>query len=153
MAVVGVKLIGQNLIEQALIDAFELWASEDINDAHWQDQFQEEKWKYDGATERKNGLVVTSPRDIYDLGELYQSGINSFRFTRSADTAQASWHWNATNNSGNEYAWYVHEGIGSNVTARPFTDDISIPSSFFRKAPGMALKSRIAQALGRLNAA
>ena len=46
MAVVGVKLIGQKLIEQALVDAFETWASEDINDAHWQDQFKEEKWNY-----------------------------------------------------------------------------------------------------------
>ena len=153
MAVVGVKLIGQNLIEQALIDAFELWASEDINDAHWQDQFQEEKWKYDGATERKNGLVVTSPRDIYDIGELYRSGVDSFRFAKDSSGAQASWHWDATNSSGNEYAWYVHEGIGSNVTARPFTDDISIPSSFFRKAPGRALQLRTAQALERLNAA
>ena len=152
MAVAGARIIGGDNIERALVDAFETWASEDINDAHWQDQFKEEKWKYDGVTERKNGLVVTSPRDIYDIGELYKSGVDSFRLTKGANGAQASWHWDATNNSGNEYAWYVHEGIGSNATARPFTDDISIAASFFRKAVGKALKLRTAQALERLNA-
>jgi hypothetical protein len=30
-----------------------------------------------------------------------------------------------------------------NVTARPFTDSISISSSFFRKAPGMAFMLRV----------
>ena len=152
MAVAGARIIGGGNVERALVDAFETWASEDINDAHWQDQFKEEKWKYDGVTERKNGLVVTSPRDIYDIGELYKSGVDSFRLTKGATGAQASWHWDATNNSGNEYAWYVHEGIGSNATARPFTDDISIAASFFRKAVGKALKLRTAQALERLNA-
>lgn len=152
MATVNAKLINAHLIEEALVKAFEIWASEDINDAYWDDQFKEEKWKYDGATERKNGLVVTSPRDIYDIGELYRSGIESFRFSQTANEAKASWHWDAKNNSGNEYAWYVHEGVGTNVTARPFTDDISIPSSFFRKAPGRALKLRTAEALERLNA-
>jgi hypothetical protein len=152
MAVAGARIIGGDNIERALVDAFEIWASEDINDAHWQDQFKEEKWKYDGVTERKNGLVVTSPRDIYDIGELYKSGVDSFRFAQGSNGAQASWHWDATNNSGNEYAWYVHEGVGSNATARPFTDDISIAASFFRKATGKALKLRTAQALERLNA-
>jgi hypothetical protein len=152
MAVASARIIGQKAIERALVDAFELWASNDINDAHWQDQFNDAKWRYDGVTERKNGETVTSPRDIYDIGELYRSGVESFRFERRETGAEASWHWDAINSSGDEYAWYVHEGVGSNVTARPFTDDISIPASFFRKAPGKALQLRTAEALKRLNA-
>lgn len=152
MPAVNAVIIGQELIEKALVDAFETWAEEDINDAHWDDQFKEEKWRYDNETKRKNGDVVTSPRNIYDLGELYESGIKSYRFERSSNGAEANWHWDAKNSSGQEYAWYVHEGEGTNVTARPFTDDISIPSSFFFKAPGKALKLRVAQYLDQLNA-
>jgi hypothetical protein len=145
------KILNQQLIEKALLDAFETWASSDINDAHWDDQFRDPgKWRYDNTTERKNGETVGSPRDIYDLGELYESGVRSYKFERKANGAEATWHWDATNSSGEQYAWYVHEGIGSNVTARPFTDDISIPSSFFRKAPGKALILRTQEALSRL---
>jgi hypothetical protein len=145
------KILNQNLIEKALLDAFETWASEDINDGHWDDQFQDmAKWRYDNITERKNKETVGSPRDIYDLGELYESGIRSYKFEKNANGAEANWHWDAKNSSGEEYAWYVHEGIGTNVTARPFTDDIAIPSSFFRKAPGKALMLRTQQALSRL---
>jgi len=152
MPAVNAVIIGQSLIEKALIDAFETWAEEDINDAHWDDQFKEDKWQYDNETKRKNGDVVTSPRDIYDLGELYESGVKSYKLQRFTDGAEANWHWDAKNSSGQEYAWYVHEGRGTNVTARPFTDDISIPSSFFSKAPGKALKLRVTQFLDRLNA-
>lgn len=152
MLAVNAVIIGQSLIEKALIDAFETWAEEDINDAYWDDQFKEDKWQYDNETKRKNGDVVTSPRDIYDLGELYESGVKSYKFQRFTDGAEANWHWDAKNSSGQEYAWYVHEGRGTNVTARPFTDDISIPSSFFFKAPGKALKLRVTQFLDRLNA-
>jgi hypothetical protein len=152
MPAVNAVIIGQELIEKALIDAFETWAEEDINDAHWEDQFKEDKWQYDNETKRKNGDIVTSPRDIYDLGKLYESGVKSYRFQRSTDGAEANWHWDAKNSSGEEYAWYVHEGKGTNVTARPFTDDISIPSSFFFKAPGKALKRRVTQYLDQLNA-
>jgi len=153
MPAVNAVIIGQNLIEKALIDAFETWTEEDINDAHWDDQFRNmSKWPYDNETRRKNREVVTSPRDIYDLGELYKSGIKSYRFERSSNGAEANWHWDAKNSSDQEYAWYVHNGEGTNVTARPFTDDISIPSSFFFKTPGKALKLRVTQYLDRLNA-
>lgn len=152
MAVANARIIGGAAIEQALINAFEIWASEDINEAHWDDQFKGERWKYDGITERENGQTVGSPRDIYDLGDLYQSGVDSFKLARSATSAVASWHWGATNRSGGQYAWYVHEGLGTNITARPFTDDISIPSSFFSKAPGRALNLRVSVALEALHA-
>jgi hypothetical protein len=152
MALVGAKITNAQVIEKALLDAFEEWAAEDINDAHWDDQFREDRWNYDGVTERRNGLVVTSPRDIYDIGELYRSGIESFTMERSSNMATAKWHWDATNASGREYAWYVHEGLGTNATPRPFTDDISIAASFFRKAPGRALNLRVGEYLARINA-
>ena len=145
------RFIGLERLEKALLDAFETWAEEDINDAHWDDQFRDMgRWKYDGVTERANGEVVTSPRDIYDLGELYRSGVESFRFDRASNGATANWHWDATNKKGQEYAWYVHEGLGRNATPRRFTDDISIPSSFFRKGPGRALVLRTQAELNKL---
>jgi hypothetical protein len=151
MAIVNATVINAKAIEEALVKAFETWVEEDINDAHWSDQFQDDQWDYDGETQRKNGQVVTSPRDIYDLGLLYQSGVESFTTFRDGNGASANWHWDATNGSGKEYAWYVHEGLGTNRTARPFTDDISIPSSFFRKAPGMALIARAQAALDKIS--
>jgi hypothetical protein len=151
MAIVGATLVNAKAIENALINAFERWAQEDINEAHWEDQFKDDFWEYDGETKRKNGQVVDSPRDIYDLGELYESGVNSFRLQRSTPGVIADWHWDAKNSSGKEYAWYVHEGRGTNITARPFTDDISIAPSFYRKAPGMAFVLRAQSALNEIS--
>jgi len=151
--VIAARLINQNIIEQALIQAFKTWADQDINQAHWSDQFNESKWKHSPLTRRENGETVGTPRDIYDLGALYQSGVDSFKLTQSSNLVEASWHWNAKNRSGQEYAWYVHEGEGTNDPyARKFTDDISIASSFFRKGPGIALRSRISTGLGKINA-
>jgi len=148
---ISAKIINQQLIEQALVAAFEDWASEDINKTHWDQQFKDSsRWRYEGETTRRNRQVVTSPRDIYDLGSLYESGVESFRLIKNAKGPEAKWHWNAINSSGNEYAWYVHEGLGTNATARPFTDDVSIASSFFRRAPGIAFADRVRQSLSRL---
>lgn len=152
MAIVNARIVNQKNLERALLQAFEIWAEEDINNAHWDDQFKDDKWNYGWVTERRNGETVGSPRNIYDLGKLYESGIDSYKFSISGNKAEASWHWDAKNASGKEYAWYVHEGAGTNVTARPFTDDISIPSSFFSKAPGMALLRRVQQELNQINA-
>lgn len=153
MALVGAKITNIQAIEKALMDAFEEWASDDINDAHWEDQFREDKWNYGNITRRKSGQTVgPEPRDIYDLGELYRSGVESLRLERSSTNIAAKWHWDATNSSGREYAWYVHEGLGTNIEPRPFTDDISIAASFFRKAPGRALKNRVGQHLAKINA-
>ncbi len=144
------RIINQKLIEQALLDAFDKWAEEDINNAHWDDQFQDmSKWQWDGETRRKNGETVLSPRDIYDLGELYQSGVDSFKLNRTPNGTEANWHWNATNSSGEEYAWYVHEGTNK-MQGRPFTDDISVAPAFFRKAPGKALLRQVQQSLSQL---
>jgi len=152
MAIVGAKLINPESIENALIQAFEAWVKEDINDAHWDDQFKNmAKWDYDNETRRKNGEVISTPqRDIYDLGLLYQSGIDSSVIENTGEMVTANWHWDAKNTSGQEYATYVHDGRGTNITARPFTDDISVASSFFLKAPGKAFKLRIGKAMAAL---
>ena len=153
MIIVSAKINNSAALEKALVDAFRKWAKEDINEAHWDDQFKDMgKWQYDNETKRKNGEVVNSPRDIYDYGLLYESGVQSFKINESTTEIEASWHWDAKNSSGQEYAWYVHYGNVTNVTARPFTDDIAIPSSFFYKGPGKALVRRIGAELKTLNA-
>ncbi len=152
MAVISARIIGGKRIEQALIDAFAKWAEEDINDAHWDDQFKDmDQWEWPGETRRRNGEVVDSPRDIYDLGDLYESGVKSFKLNRTVAGVEANWHWDATNSSGQEYAYYVHEGTRL-MPGRPFTDDIAIPSSFFRKGPGKALELRVQEELDKINA-
>ena len=151
MLKVKATLMNQQAITDSLVKAFALWASEDINEAHWDDQFKNMSlWDYDNETKRKNGEVVNSPRDIYDLGKLYQSGVDNFTLEHSGGAIAAKWHWDAKNTSGEEYAGYVHNGTGTNRTARPFTDDISIAASFFLKAPGMAFRLRIQQAMQSL---
>jgi hypothetical protein len=144
------KLINAKTIENALVQAFVIWAAEDINKTHWKQQFQEmSRWGYDGETMRSNG-AVGSPRDIYDLGTLYQSGVDSFTIEADSNLITAKWHWDAKNASGREYATYVHNGTGTNKTARPFTDDVSLLSSFFLNAPGVAFRLRIKQAIASL---
>ena len=152
MAIVGATLVNAKAIENALVKAFETWASEDINDAHWDDQFRDmDRWEWPNETRRKNRQVVDTPRDIYDLGDLYESGKRSYRLVTGSTNVSANWHWNATNSSGEEYANYVHNGTRF-MDGRPFTDDIAIPSSFFFKAPGAAFVGRVQAALDRLSA-
>jgi hypothetical protein len=154
MAIVGAKLVNAKTIENALVQAFNIWVEEDINKKHWDEQFKNmSKWDYDlgdKPTVRKNGEVVDTPRDIYDLGLLYQSGIDSSVVENTGTMVTANWHWDAENTSEKEYAIYVHEGRGSNTTARPFTDDISVASSFFLKAPGINFRLRVSKAMAAL---
>jgi hypothetical protein len=153
MIIVGAKFNNSASLERALVNAFKRWAEEDINKTHWDSQFGDEKWEYNNETKRKNQEVIPAgQRDIYDLGLLYESGVKSFKVNESPELVEATWHWDAKNSSGEEYAWYVHEGKGTNVNARKFTDDISIPSSFFHKTPGKALVTRIRAELTALNA-
>ena len=150
MLEVKATLKNQQAITDALTKAFALWAAEDINETHWKQQFKEmSRWDYDGGTQRDKAYV-TSPRDIYDLGYLYQSGVDSFTLQDNGSLITAMWHWDAKNASGKEYATHVHNGTGSNKTARPFTDDISLMSSFFLNAPGVAFRLRIKQAIASL---
>lgn len=146
------SIIGGKQIERALIDAFKNWTEQDINDAFWDDQFRQDKWDHSLLTERKNGDTVGSPRDIYDLGELYNSGKKSYNFTSSTNGAIARWYWDATNSSGKEYAMYVHEGTGTNAGyPRGFTDDLSIAFSF-RKPVAKAFVLRVQAELTAINA-
>lgn len=144
----------EDAIIKALSDAFTQWAEEDINETHWREQFLERDWKYDGKTKRKNPSApvrdADNPRDIYDFGKLYESGVESFSLASTGAGIRASWHWDAKNSSGREYAWYVHEGQGTNKDARKFTDDIAIAASFFLKKPGMALQRRVSLSLNGL---
>jgi hypothetical protein len=151
MAVVGATITNLHTIEKALVDAFEEWAENDINKDHWEEQFKTSKWFYEGLTDRKNGAIVGSPRDIYDLGALYQSGVESFSLSKTSNSIAADWHWDAKNSSGIEYAWYVHEGTGTNATPRPFTDDISLPASFFLRTPGKALMQQVQNSLDQIS--
>jgi hypothetical protein len=144
------KIINSERLVAALGSAFQKWAKEDIDDAHWDDQFRDMgRWRWFGETRRRNGETVGSPRDIYDLGTLYES--KEYSFSKSSVKAEANWHWGAVNSSGQEYAYYVH--YGTRLTrARPFTDDIAIASSFLRKTPGMALLRQMQTALDSLYA-
>ena len=154
MIIVSAKFNNSAPLEKALIAAFKKWAKEDINEAHWDDQFNEMgRWPYGNETRRKNEeLIKAGNRDIYDLGLLYKSGVRSFKINESTEEIEATWHWDAKNSSGNEYAWYVHYGNGTSAIPRPFTDDIAIPSSFLYKVPGKALVDRIREQLKTLNA-
>ena len=152
MPAINARLLGGKDIERALVNAFEELTREDVNGAFWDDQFKEEKWRHSPYTEIENGDTVGSPRDIYDLGNLYDSGVNSYKYQSSATGASADWHWDAKNRSGEEYAWYVHNGQGTNYPyPRRFTDDISFKFSF-RRPVGKALQSRVQTALNALNA-
>lgn len=138
----------ERLVER-LVQAFENWARDDINGAWWDDQFREmSKWDYDGITRRKNGETVGWPRDIYDLGTLYKSGIESYNFDASRTVAVASWRWDAKNSTGNYYARYVHDGLGTNLTARPWTDELYYPQKFSGSIPEKALMRQIKAAFG-----
>lgn len=152
MPAINARFFGGKDIERALVNAFEEWTREDVNGVFWDDQFKEEKWKHSPYTERENGDTVGSPRDIYDLGNLYDSGVNSYKYQSSATGASADWHWDAKNRSGKEYAGYVHEGKGTNYPyKRKFTDDISFKFSF-RRPVGKALQLRVQTALNALHA-
>ena len=91
----------EDAIVKALSDAFTQWAEEDINETHWREQFLEREWKYDGKTKRKNPSApvrdADNPRDIYDFGKLYESGVKSFLLAFTGAGIRASWHWDAKN--------------------------------------------------------
>jgi hypothetical protein len=140
------QLVNGKAIENALVKAFEDWAREDVNDAHWDDQFRDmDQWDWPNETVRRNRQVVDSPRDIYDLGDLYKSGVESFMLTTTRNAATASWQWN-------EYGYYVHYGTRF-MPGREFTSDISIAASFLRKPVGKAFMLRLHEAFGSISAA
>jgi phage gpG-like protein len=70
-------------------------------------------WEWPRETLRQNRDVVSSPRDIYDTGELYDSLVIS----RTANAAEYTWEA--------DYAAIVHDGAttknGTELPARPWT--------------------------------
>lgn len=149
--IVGATIINAKTLEEKLVKAFETWTRFDVND-HFRDQFTEEKWDYGRDTKRKNGSFISAgQRDIYDLGDLYRSGRDSFNVSLSPSVAEASWNWDATNSSGQPYAAYVHDALrGSNVPfARPWTQDVAIPSRFEQSTLRNQLLQRIRAVMGR----
>lgn len=144
--IVGGEFINPQKLEQKLVKAFETWTRFDVND-YFRDQFLEDKWSYDGETERKNGETVGSPRNIFDLGELYRSGRDSFSISQGSMDVTASWDWDAKNDSGGGYAWYVHEGLSTNLTPRPWTDVFQQRDLFKGSNVSKELRARIRTAL------
>lgn len=146
--IVGGTIVNAKTLEAKLAKAFETWTRFDVND-YFRGEFLEDKWLYDGETERKNGEVVTSPRNIFDLGDLYRSGRDSFSISQGGVDITASWDWNAKNSSGRGYAWYVHEGLGTNLSPRQWTDVFQQKDLFDGSQVSKELKMRIRTALNR----
>ena len=155
LTIIGAKVTNRRNLEKAIVQAFEQWAEKDINEDHWRHQFLERQWDYDfdkptiRENQEKYPNPITSPRNIEDWGTLYRS--SKYKFSEGANRADAYWHWGARNSSGQEYAYYVHYGTKF-MDGRPFTDDISIPSTFWQKEPGQALKMQMETAFAKLNA-
>jgi len=144
--IVGAKVVGIKLLEAKLQAAFETWTRFEVND-YFQDQFNTEKWGYPGVTFRKNRSTVgPEPRNIFDLGDLYRSGRDSFKITQGLNDVTASWDWDAKNAAGQPYAYYVHEGEGTNLAPRRWTDPLMSPDMFINSNLSKSLKKRIADA-------
>jgi len=144
--IVGGKIINAKILEQKLAQAFELWAKEDVNN-FFEDQFTNNIWYYPRETKRKSGKPAGTTRDIYDLGALYKSG-RDVDINLGPNNVSAAWNWDAKNSTGGAYAVYVHEGIGTNLVPRPWTDDLYYPQKFANSSVRLALKARIKAAFG-----
>jgi len=142
------RIIGTKKVEEALIRAFQQWTEEDVNKEYWREKF-EEQYVYPGPlTSRKNGEVAGNPRDILDTEALYDSGVESYRYSSVPNGAEANWHWNAKNSSGDEYAWFVHEGQGPHSReARRWTDELASEFLFEDSDIKSRLMARIDQSL------
>lgn len=145
--IVGATLKNATGLMAKLAAAFETWATDDIQNDYWDEKFRDmDAWEYGRETRRKNGdLILEGRRDIYDLGALYQSGLDSFKITQGSLGVFAAWTWDATNpDNGYHYAMDVHEGLGtSNDYPRPWTDELYVPALFEASDVRLALKRRI----------
>jgi hypothetical protein len=152
LVTIGAKIIGAKLLEKKIQKAFETWARFEVND-YFRDQFTTPKWDYPGVTVRKNkDTVGPEPRDIFDLGNLYKSGRDSFVITEGFDDVTASWDWDARNSSGGLYAYYVHEGsikAGNNLRPRQWTDVLVDRDLFLSSNLSKSLEARIKTAFRR----
>ena len=91
------------------------WAEEDFRR-----EIEEVKWKWPGATIRRNKMPAGSPRDIVDLG-----GLRDSQKRENAGDNVTVFTW--TGGEGRSYALEVHDGYtskgGNDMPARPFTDE------------------------------
>lgn len=140
--IVGGSFSNPDKLVAKLEKAFETWARFEVND-YFRDQFLEDKWGYPGETQRKSGELARDPRNIFDLGNLYRSGRDSFRITQGTSDVTASWDWDAKNSSGRAYAWYVHEGLSTNLAPRQWTDIFQQRDLFASSNVSKELRSRI----------
>lgn len=136
-----------------LVEAFKDWTEQDINNDYWREQFTTPKWKYAGEpTRRRNPAALIkdagNPRDIYDYGDLYKSGKESYKFSVLPNVAEANWRWDATNKQGDYYAYYVHEGLGTNAEPRKWTEELSVPAEFEASEIKKKLLAKIKTAMG-----
>lgn len=80
------------------------------------DAIASETYQYPRTTKRRNKSIVTSPRDIIDLGNLYDSK----EVARSSDGNAVEFSWNVS------YAAALHEGYttksGASVPPRMWTE-------------------------------
>lgn len=132
--ILGATVSNAKILEAQLVEAFAQWAREDVNE-YFKEQFTEPVWPYSRTTTRKNPSApikeAGSPRDIFDYGDLYESGRESFTITQGGVDITASWHWDAQNSSGRPYAYYVHEGEGTNYgNPRRWTDVFAVKAKF-----------------------
>jgi hypothetical protein len=145
--IVGGSFKNPNDLVAMLAKAFENWVTEDIQKDYWQEQFRDmDRWAYGRETRRKNGdLIGEGRRDIYDLGALYESGLDNFNINLGSSNIVASWTWDATNpKNGYHYAVDVHEGLGTSAGfPRQWTDELASPALFETSDVRLALKRRI----------
>ncbi|HYW17714.1 MAG TPA: hypothetical protein VE956_00120 [Nodularia sp. (in: cyanobacteria)] len=103
--------IDLNKLNSAINRAFDL-AVEAQGEA-FQNALASDIWEWPRETLRQNSDLVSSPRDIYDTGELYDSLVIS----RTANAAEYTWEA--------DYAAIVHDGAttksGTELPARPWT--------------------------------
>lgn len=142
------RIIGTKALEKALLGAFQKWTEDDVNGQYWREKF-EEQYPYEGPpTVRKNGEIAGDPRNILDTEELYDSGVESYRYSIDANGGEANWHWDAKNSSGEEYAWFVHEGQGPHSREpRRWTDELASEYLFEGSEIKGRLMARIDQGL------
>ena len=141
-------------LEAQLTKAFEQWVNEDL-DEYFYDQFHSPIWPYNRDTVRESSAArIKNPkagelRDIYDYGELYESGKDvSIAFNFGG--VEASWNWDARNSSGKPYASYVHEGTGTNYgNPRRWTEELAVPQKFDGSTVKRALMARIQSELSK----
>lgn len=110
-------MINWNLGRQLAIESFDEMVSEFAQEINF--QIEDTKWNWPRETVRKNGTVVSSPRDIVDTGELKNS-----QFIENVSDVYKVIGYTA------DHAALVHEGYQiernngtvTDVPARPFID-------------------------------